>query len=709
MGNGNRQVRWLLGRLAVLAAMWGWTARGEYVDFIGTAEPGELSNTANWSAATWGSGATQRVDGATATIPATGLKLSAPLAAAEQFRVKSLTKDLAIDLGVKENLNAREIYLNDIGRKTLLLSGNFTNLVSIYLNLNSTLALTNGVFHLATGDFYCYNWYDTIKICKGAELIVDKVDKNGGSGSNSRYAGLRIDGGRLTINGYRDASWSQVIHGNQGDNFLEIVNGGVYYEKEKAEFVIKGARTRFLIDNGGAYISTNSASGSRNMKVGMSSGTFAVTNGTLKSAQFYGGVYQNNGLGLYNTVDNHPTDTRFTFHNAKASFQFKPSVVYKGCFMFAGKAKNNTVLLDGPQNDFDAYYFLMGGTSNSFTVADGHFAAYETRLLSGLGNKISFTGGTAIVSNATASVSDGVSTNAEISVSGTAKVTYRLGMELHGTNTALRVDGGLLAMGSDYGSYAITMQGPGALYEQTGGVVTGRVEFLSSGGKVRIADGAEHVASYGANSKSSSVVFGEGVGGNVLVVSNATFTSRMLFVKGIVTTTEGPKQEAVPFTNCPNCRIELQGETPKFRVTSNKHYASETGPWYSFALGSTYAPAPLKDPLRLKFVLPKAAYAEAPVQVTSATAVLGGNAELDFDATSFKWPARTTRIPLIYNEAAFKGWSYRVYIDGAGLNATNAGRLPERDGIKSYLALSGDGKTLELVVPGNGGTIVIFK
>ena len=154
MGNGKRQVRWLLGRLAVLAAMWGWTARGEYVDFIGTAEPGELSNTANWSAATWGSDATQRIDGATATIPATGLKLSAPLAAADRFLVKSFTKDLAIDLGAKENLNARQIYLTGNGKKTVLLSGNFTNLVSIYLNLNSTLALTNGVFHLATGDFY---------------------------------------------------------------------------------------------------------------------------------------------------------------------------------------------------------------------------------------------------------------------------------------------------------------------------------------------------------------------------------------------------------------------------------------------------------------------------------------------------------------------------------------------------------------------------
>ena len=178
---------------------------------------------------------------------------------------------------------------------------------------------------------------------------------------------------------------------------------------------------------------------------------------------------------------------------------------------------------------------------------------------------------------------------------------------------------------------------------------------------------------------------------------------------GLLKTDEGPGWEAIPFTNCPNCRIELQGDSPSLEVTSNKRYSSDGGSWYSLALGNSHDPGPLRDPLRLKYVLPRAAYAEAPVRVTSATAVLGGNAELDFDAASFKWPARTTRIPLIYNGAAFKGYGNRLYINVAGLNSTNAERLPERDGIKSYLALSDDGKTLELVVPGNGGTMLIFK
>lgn len=181
-------------------------------------------------------------------------------------------------------------------------------------------------------------------------------------------------------------------------------------------------------------------------------------------------------------------------------------------------------------------------------------------------------------------------------------------------------------------------------------------------------------------------------------------------MKSVLTTTEGPQQEGIPFTNCPNCRIELQGESPRFLVTSNKRSTSDGGPWYSFVLGNAYDPAPLKDALRLKFVLPENAYAEAPVQVTEATAVLGGNAEFEFDATAFKWPAHKTHIPLIYNANAFKGWNGRSYIDVAGLNATNAERLPVgKDGRKAKLALSNDGKTLKLVVPGSGGFQIVFR
>ena len=701
-----RLFRWV-GVLAVTAA---FTARGEIVDFVGTAEPGELSNTANWSAATWGAAATQRVNGVSVAVPAGGFKLSAPLAAAARFWVTGFTSDATFDLGAPEYLNVQELYLNNNDKKTMTFSGNATNLTYLYLNLNTTLVLTNGLFHLATGDFYCYNWYDTIKICKGAELVVDKVNKNCGSGSNGQHAGIRIDNGRLTIKSYRDANWSTVLHGNNGDNFLEIVNGGVYYEAGTSEFAIKGPRTRFLIDNGGAYISTNASAASRNMKVGISSGTFAVTNGTLKTAQLYGGTYQGEyyaNLGLYNTLDLAPSKSRFTFHNSRASFQFKPTSTYKGCFMFAGKAKENTVLLDGDDNQFDTFYLLMGGSSNRFTVAEGSFVARSIYFFPGIDNVIEFTGGHSVITNVYRVNGAPVDsfTNGAIKVSGTAELKIVNGMDLYGTNTSLLVSGGLL----DAGASLVKFGGPCATYEATGGVVTGCLQFAANGGTVRIAGGAEHAATYGPSLRTTSLAFGENCADNVFVVSNATFTSRMPFMKELLTTDEGPKSEGIPFTNCPNCRIELRGETPKFLVTSNKRYASDGGSWYSFVLGNSHDPALLKDALRLRFVLPTNAYAEAPVRVTSGTAVLGGNAEFEFDATAFKWPARTTRIPLIYNANAFKGWSNRKYINIAGLNETNAGRLPEHDGFKSYFALSDDGKTLDLVVPGNGGTMVIFK
>ncbi len=706
-GRAGRVAKSFTAAIIVLAAS---AARGEIVDFVGNTEPGELSNTANWSASTWGATATQRVNGASVAVPAGGFKLSAPLAAARQFRVTGFSSNAAFDLGSAENLNVKELYLTSTGKKTMTFSGNVTNLTSIYLNIDTTLALTNGVFHISTGDFYCYNWNAVLEIRKGAELVVDKTDKNGGSGSLANNAGIRIDGGRLTINGYRDANWSTVQHGGNGDNFLEIINGGVYYEKGTSEFVIKGPRTRFLINNGGAYISTNASSAARNMKVGISSGTFAVTNGTIKTAQLYGGTYSgpySANLSLYNTLDWAPSNSRFTFHNARASFQFRPGSGYGGCFMLADKAKRNTVLLDGDDNLFDTFYLFMGGTSNRFTVAEGSFVTRSIYFFPGIDNEIEFTGGHSVITNVFGVNGASVDsfTNGAIKVSGTAEAKIVNGMDLYGTNTSLIVSGGLL----DAGAALVKFAGPCVTYEATGGVVTGCLQFASNGGTVRIAGSAEHTATYGANSRASSVTFGENYADNVFVVSNGTFTSRMPFMKGLVTTTEGPKSEAIPFTNCPNCRIELRGDHPLFRVTSNKRYNSDGGSWYSFVLGSTYAPGPLRDPLRLKYVLPREAYAEAPVRVTSGTAVLGGNAELDFDAASFKWPARTTRIPLIYNGSAFKGWSNRLYINVAGLNATNAERLPERDGIKSYLALSDDGKTLELVVPGNGGTMLIFK
>ena len=695
----------------LLPSLVAMTASAEIVDFVGNVEPGELSNTANWSTATWAATATQRVNGASVAVPEGGFKLSAPLAAARQFRVQGFSSDAAFDVGAAENLNVNELYFDSNGKKSITFSGDVANLTYIYLGIDTTLALTNGLFHIATGNFYCYNWNSMIKILKDAELVVDSIGGDTTSGSLSPNSGLRIDGGRLTINGYKDKNYGLVRFGHtQGGGLLEIVNGGVYYEGATPQLALAGPNTHGLIDNGGAYIATNATGTTRNIMMRMSSGTFAVTNGTFLAPQFYAGTYRGpyaNNMGLYNDRSDPPTDSRFTFHNSRVSFQFWKGS-YKGCFMFAGKAKGNTVYLDGDDNLFDTCYFLWGGVSNRFTVAGGFFATSQLRFLPGLDNIVEFTGGHSVITNVYGINDAPVDsfTNIAIKVSGTAETVFPNGMNLYGTNTSLLVSGGLL----DAGANLLKFCGPCATYEATGGSVTGCLQFASNGGTVRIAGNAEHVATYGSTLRNSSITFGENLADNVFVVSNATFTSRMPFLKSVLTTTEGPQQEGIPFTNCPNCRIELQGESPRFLVTSNKRSTSDGGPWYSFVLGNAYDPAPLKDALRLKFVLPENAYAEAPVQVTEATAVLGGNAEFEFDATAFKWPAHKTHIPLIYNANAFKGWNGRSYIDVAGLNATNAERLPVgKDGRKAKLALSNDGKTLKLVVPGSGGFQIVFR
>ena len=66
-GRAGRVAKSFTAAIIVLAAS---AARGEIVDFVGNTEPGELSNTANWSASTWSATATQRVNGASVAVPA---------------------------------------------------------------------------------------------------------------------------------------------------------------------------------------------------------------------------------------------------------------------------------------------------------------------------------------------------------------------------------------------------------------------------------------------------------------------------------------------------------------------------------------------------------------------------------------------------------------------------------------------------------------
>lgn len=291
-------------------------------------------------------------------------------------------------------------------------------------------------------------------------------------------------------------------------------------------------------------------------------------------------------------------------------------------------------------------------------------------------------------------------------------------LELYGSDNVLDVCGGRFES-----MHPVVMGGEGNVFcARNGSVVTSKVVMASgtTGARLLVCDGAAFVGAVDADAKYSPVVFPAG-SDNVMIISNGVFESAMVFMSGILNTSGSPGNDAVPFTGCPNSRIEFRGENPKFLVTSNRRWSTDSGLYYSLALGEmidrsgatptrTTDAYPLDNPLRIRFCLPADGYAEAPIQVTSGAVVLGGNAEFEFDVTDFKWPQRTKKIPLVYNAAKFRGYADQLYVNVDQLNETNKSRFPSGpNGRTARFELSTDGTTLNLVIPGNSGLTLIFK
>jgi hypothetical protein len=684
----------------------------QVVEFTGAAGDGELSNPANWSAPLTAD-STAAIT-ANSIIPATGLKLTGTLTAGF-FRVYAPpAKDITIDIS-NGDFNIPDIRVGDVpGNGKFLISGGADNLTNIYVKGGANLVLTNGIYKMDRGNFYCYNWNGCITVAKDAEFILGTPAANRCSGTYSGNTGLVVDGGKVTIAGYADSNWSTIRYGqNFGQNYIRIINGGEYYEATTPQFEIYGDKSNFLLVDS-SYISTNSTGAARNMMVACKNSFFAVTNSTLKVAQIYGGTLYDSTSGWYFKSLQEAVNSVFTFHNSNVDLAFPDGSGYAMCsgFFLASNATKNVVLLDGPNGVFKTQNLLIAGKTNSFEIADGTLEVskrLQTGTLAtcgGIGNSLKFSGGTSKVKQI--HTEGGIDSTIEIC--GTASLDVSNEVFLDAPGSVLKVTGGKFALeDSDY----VKLTGPDTRYEITGGTTTSRVSFLSHGCRFFVGNGATAVGIKGSKYNGTApVMFNEGSSGNVFVISNATFESHMGFTKALVITDEGPKQEAVPFTNCPNSRIEFQGESPRFRIHTASRYGSEE-PWYAAAFGCSWIPGKLKDVLRIRYVLPENAYAEAPIQVLGYRSVWGGNAEFEFDASNYKWPAfAPVKIPLVYDAGSFKGWNHRLYIDVDGLNETNAERLPvcpKSPNIKARLVLSEDGKTLCLYMPGYGGTLLTIR
>jgi hypothetical protein len=704
----------VLSFLVFQGSLFGAAKYNEHiVEFTGVAQDGDLSNPANWSG-NLSADATAAIT-ENSLIPSSGLKLTGSLTAGFLKIDSPSSTELLVDLA-GGNFNVPDIRVNDsVNRKArVILSGGANNITNIYVSASMSLILTNGVYTMPKGNFYCYNWNTSIIIAKDAEFIVKKVANNRTSGTNSGQANIIVDGGKMTIDGYNDPNWSIIKYGNNyGPNYLKIINGGEYYESTTPQFEIKGNNSNFLLCDS-SYISTNSTGASRNMMLSMENSRFAVTNSTLKVAQIYCSTLSHSQDGWYFGLSQQTTNTVFTFNNSNVELAFPPGSGYSLCsgLYFSSNATKNVVLVDGPNSVFKTQNLMIAGKTNSFEMADGEFYVYRYLYTGteyaggGIGNTVKFSGGDSKIKRIITSYG----TNSTIEVTSTADVEVSDEIYLGGLGSKLKVSGGKLALEK---TDSVRMLDSDTSYEITGGAVTSRVSFLSSNCRFYIGNGATNVSTVGESQNGRSpILFNEGYSNNIFVISNGTFLCNMGFAKAIVRTDTGPKSEAIPFTNCPNCRIEFQGESPSFLITSASSYGKEE-PWYSAAFGCSYLPGKLKDPLRLRFALPENGYASAPIQVLSARSVWGGNAEFEFDISGFKWPSyEPLVIPLVYDQGCFKGWNNTLYIDVDGLNETNAERLPvcpSASNIKARFVLGEDGKTLYMYCPASGGTVLLIQ
>lgn len=689
-------------------------------------DPSDVSKADNWTPSGWSASETLTLDGNTNNL---AYKMTAALPAADTLSIQNMgTRTIDFD-GNLTTVSKILLTLNTL----LTLKGGAENLTDFRVNgsakITDKVCLDDGIYHIGTGRFLLYGWYSRLTVNSGAELVIDKVDGLCGAQSwnVSHNATLCLDGGKLTVKAQKDDK--QYLQFCGYTSAFEMKNGSTFDNRSDAPGLLfntdsSNEGTIQIADS--TLLMTNSINGSCGLMIHPHASTFKVSNSTIRFPQFYCGQFKqdNYGAGTYYNLDNNAWDSQFTFTDSAFEAAFRPGDglnAYSGIF-FGPKTHGNTMTFDGAKSSYTGAIFALGGEANTLRVKDGAFTTTARfDFAPGHFAHAWFSGGVSTLAwvqsrntNSTFTVSD----TACVNVTGDFDCsTDRSGVEVTGGNlsvytTASKSTAFRLAAAEN----CITTTGDGA-------VTTGKVVFAGSNGCVTVADGGRHVGmrSVGGGDL-SGVTFAPGKSGNVLTVSNAVFESAMPFAQNCtLATKDGPKADAVPFTGCPGCRIELIGAGARFLVTSSHRYGNADLPWYSCALGEmvdrsgdapiwTSAAYSLDNPVRVRFCLPAEGWDEAPFRVTEGIAVLGGNAEFEFDASGYTWPVKTTRVPLIYNSAAYSGWAYRKYINVAQLNETNAARLPVNpNGRRARLALSEDGKTLELIMPGIGGMAIIVR
>lgn len=436
----------LAGLLAAAAPAVGTFAlQAATVNYVG---PGaDLADPANWSG-TWTSEDTLVISTNTASFPEGGFTLSQDLSASAKIQMTRFpAAAVKVECGGR-SLNTAVLDCGNLhgtgAEKSIpvVLSGGFSGVGKIENSVdNSCIYLTNGTFEAANG-FKLNLWYQSLHILKGAELVVSDVngDVSCCVGWNASLGVFDIDGGRLRIAG-RSANnddslknWRRIgwLGASANPAVLKIRNGGEYVDdtESPSDFIV---RTSVLID-GGAYIATNAAAKAARNTCWVppdSRFSFAVTNGTLKVAQFGTGDSGITGLNGGSGISEYSgaIGTRISFHNSQEIFGKKSvaTTSWEGRrlnsadgMVFARKSKLNTLVVSGSENVYRSGWFVLGGQTNMVEVAGGSFSvtnrfcAYD-----GDGSLVRFTGGASTIESMHVT---GGATNFTVEVSGDASV-----------------------------------------------------------------------------------------------------------------------------------------------------------------------------------------------------------------------------------------------------------------------------------------------
>ena len=724
-------------------------ATGAEVKYTGTS--GSLAD-GNWSAPVTAAD-TLVVDGSTTTVPGNEFSLSGGLSA-NAFKVIGFSSPSFFDF-TSGMPTFSEVTVTDDGGQNVQISGAVRDLSLLDIhgtgtaNTGARVVLTNGDFsvngRLKVG-------YSTLTVAKSATLSVSRIGSED-TGASDVGGNFIVDGGTMTVS-CTDPKWnySPFKLTTFGLQRFEVLNGGTFTDNGNTYLELTGWASSFRVLNRSTF-SAVKATSQRGFTVGGNGGgVFAVSNSTFHCGNLMSGYFVD-WVNFWHDRAQNVHSTPFTFHNSDVSLRnANAGFMDSGLVFFSDATSNNTVLVNGPDSRFDARNLFWGGFTNRFEVADGTYTIDKLVFLGGRANRVAFTGGTGTI-GAIAGHHDGKTslgdsqtwsgTNGLLSIRGTAQVTVSTSCDLSGSNLRMEIgDDAMLASGCgngirlstpdsrvDISGGVVTNRGDTELFvlasennvlDVTGGSVTGAVRFAGTNGRLQIGVGVHYVASPRAHT-SSSLCFENGSSGNSVVISNGIFESAMFFGNGIVWLTEYPDKasnhEGVPFTGCPDSRIVFQGDHPRFLVTHNARFTGDA-PYPSFTLGSSFDAdkrhtldvPPLDNPVRVKFCLPPNGYADAPIRVTVGRAMLGGNAEFEFDISDYEWPKRRTQIPLIYNSAKFEIFG-TMYISVDGLNRTNAARLPVAPvgTKKASFRLSEDGTTLCLDVPGKDMCVIVFR